>query len=49
MLRARCLSEGIRFVAPDVLMGVFYEQGEMLDAYGKDFDVDDEGNVKLNK
>jgi hypothetical protein len=47
MLRARCLTEGLRFVASDVLMGVFYEQGEMLDATNQVFDVDDEGNVIL--
>lgn len=47
MLRARCLTEGIRFVASDVLMGVFYETGEMLDANNQAFDIDDEGNVIL--
>lgn len=44
MLRARCLAEGLRFVASDVLMGVFYETGEMADAVNKNFKVDDEGN-----
>jgi len=47
MLRARCLTEGIRLVASDVLMGVFYESGEMLDAKGKVFDIDENGNVIL--
>lgn len=45
MLRARCLSEGFRFVCPDVLMGVFYEQGEMADAFNKVYEIDDEGNA----
>jgi hypothetical protein len=45
MLRARCISEGVRFVGSDVLMGVFYEQGEMLDATNQVFDIDAEGNV----
>lgn len=49
MLRARCLTEGIRFVAPDVLMGVFYETGEMMDANNQVYDIDDEGNIILNK
>ncbi len=49
MLRARCLTEGIRFVASDVLMGVFYETGEMMDANNQTYDIDDEGNVILNK
>jgi len=46
MLRSRCLMEGIRFVAPDVLMGIFYEASELLDST-KDvtYDIDDEGNV----
>lgn len=45
MLRARCLSDGIRLVASDVLMGVFYETGEMMDVSGKTYDIDDEGNA----
>lgn len=45
MLRARCLADGIRFVGSDVLMGVFYETGEMLDVSGKTYDIDDEGNA----
>lgn len=49
MLRARCLTEGIRFVASDVLMGVFYETGELMDANNQTYDIDDEGNVILNK
>ena len=47
MLRARCLTEGIRFVAADVLMGVFYETGEILDAKGESFDVDENGSIIL--
>lgn len=31
MMRARCLIEGIRFVAPDVLAGIFYEATEIAD------------------
>jgi hypothetical protein len=45
MLRARALADGIRFVASDVLMGVFYETGEMLDTTNKTYDIDDEGNA----
>lgn len=48
MLRARCLTEGIRFVASDVLMGVFYETGEMLDANNQVYDIDENGNVVFN-
>lgn len=48
MLRSRCLTEGIRFVAPDVLMGVFYETGEMMDSSNQVYDIDSEGNVILN-
>lgn len=45
MLRARCLMEGIRFVGSDVLMGVFYESGEMMDGHNIDFELDSDGNV----
>lgn len=46
MLRARCLIEGIRFVAPDALAGVFYESTEITDNSKEkfDFDIDESGN-----
>lgn len=47
MLRVRCLAQGLRFVAPDVLTGLFYEQSELLDAKNIDFSIDDEGNVTV--
>lgn len=31
MMRSRCLMEGIRLVAPDVLVGLFYEASEIAD------------------
>lgn len=45
MLRARCLAEGIRVVAPDVLAGVFYESSEIVDhSNSKEYDIVDDGN-----
>lgn len=45
MLRARCLSEGIRIVAPDMLAGVFYESSEIADNSTKDkYTIVDDGN-----
>lgn len=45
MLRSRCLMEGIRFVASDALMGVFYESTEIAEGSQKTVDIDDEGNI----
>lgn len=51
MLRARCLSEGIRFIAPDLLAGVFYESSEVNDFAKNDTGYkvvsDADGNVVL--
>lgn len=44
MMRARCMAEGIRLVAPDVITGVFYSGNEMLDQTGKIIEFDGEGN-----
>ena len=41
MMRARCLAEGIRFVASDALSGIFYGQSELLDESGKDYEIDE--------
>lgn len=48
MLRSRCLMEGIRFVAPDCIMGIFYETTEIGDNSGITIDLDDEGNPILH-
>jgi len=46
MLRSRCLTEGIRFVCPEALMGLFYEASELLDSTTDyQYSTDDEGNV----
>lgn len=45
MLRARCLMEGIRFVASDSIMGLFYESSEMADSSNQTYELDDEGNI----
>jgi hypothetical protein len=51
MMKARCLMEGIRFVAPDTLIGLFYEGTEISDNIkGKTdytIDVDVDGNPIL--
>jgi len=51
MLRSRCLMEGVRFVAPDMLIGLFYEGSEILDnSKGRpdyDIELDDTGNPIL--
>lgn len=44
MMRARCLSEGIRFIASDVLVyggGAIYETSEILDVQGKEYEMSD--------
>jgi hypothetical protein len=46
MLRARCFTEGIRIVAPDVLMGIPYSVDELLDNTNISYEIDQEGNVK---
>jgi hypothetical protein len=46
MLRSRCLMEGIRFVCPEALMGLFYEASELIDSTTNyNYDIDDEGTV----
>jgi hypothetical protein len=48
MLRSRCLMEGIRFVCPEALMGLFYEASEMIDSTTDfKYDIDDEGTVTV--
>ena len=50
MLRSRCLMEGIRFVCPEALMGLFYETTEMIDSTtDMQYDIDDEGVVTVLK
>jgi hypothetical protein len=44
MLRSRCLIGGIRFVASDCIMGVFYEASEIADNSNLSLDLDEEGN-----
>jgi hypothetical protein len=51
MLRARCLMEGIRFVGPDTLIGLFYEGTEIIDNIkgnsGFNIELDQDGNPVL--
>ncbi len=46
MLWNRCFAIGARRVAPDALLG-FYEDSEWADAKGANYQMDDEGHVKL--
>lgn len=46
MLRTRCITEALRLYAADIFMGT-YEQGEMLDADNKMYDVTEDGTVIL--
>jgi hypothetical protein len=48
MMRSRCLMEGIRFICPEALMGLFYEQSEVLDSTTNlEYDIDENDNVTI--
>lgn len=45
MLRSRCLMDGIRFVASDAIMGLFYESTEIAENSERTIELDEEGNI----
>lgn len=46
MLRHRCFTQGARFFANDIMMGV-YEMSEMADSNKVDYDITEEGEVTI--